>query len=81
MVVRDRHAVVLIDTLQSRGTSSFALEDMVGSGDLLSSFDVDDIATEALLFQTGYLTITGTEDLGGKTLYRWGIRTARCARA
>ena len=45
---------------------------MVGSGDLLSSFDVGDIATEALLFQTGYLTITGTEDLGGKTLYRLG---------
>ena len=62
----------LIDTLRSRGTSSFALEDMVGSGDLLSSFDVDDIATEALLFQTGHLTITGTEDLGGKTLYRLG---------
>ncbi len=62
----------LIDTLSSRGTSSFALEDMVGSGDLLSSFDVGDIATEALLFQTGYLTITGAEDLGGKTVYRLG---------
>ncbi len=45
---------------------------MMASGDLLSSFDVDDVATEALLFQTGYLTITGTEDLGGKTLYRLG---------
>ena len=45
---------------------------MVASGDLLSSFDVDDIATEALLFQTDYLTITGSEDLGGKTLYRLG---------
>ena len=45
---------------------------MVGSSDLLSTFDVDDMATEALLFQTGYLTITGEEDLGGKTLYRLG---------
>ena len=62
----------LIDTLTSRGVNAVALDDMIGSGDLLSSFDVDDIATEALLFQTGYLTITGSEDLGGKTLYRLG---------
>ena len=62
----------LIDTLSSRGTSSFALEDMVGSGDLLSSFDVGDIATEALLFQTGYLTIHGAEPRGGTMYYRLG---------
>ena len=62
----------LIDTLMSRGVNSIALDDMIGSGDLLSSFDIDDIATEELLFQTGYLTITGAEDLGGKTLYRLG---------
>ena len=43
---------------------------MVGSDELLSTFDVDDIATEALLFQTGYLTITDTEDMGGERLYR-----------
>ena len=30
------------------------------------------IGTEALLFQTGYLTITGEEQLGGKELYRLG---------
>ena len=46
---------------------------MLGSSDLLSTFDVDDMATEALLFQTGYLTITGEEDLGGKILYRLGF--------
>ena len=62
----------LVDTLLARGVSAAALENMVASGDLLSSFDVDDVATEALLFQTGYLTITGTEVLGGKTLYRLG---------
>ena len=45
---------------------------MVGSDALLSTFDVDDIAIEALLFQTGYLTITDAEDLGGKRLYRLG---------
>ena len=62
----------LIETLLHRRVSTVALEDMVGSGDLLSSFDVDDMATEALLFQTGYLTITGEENLGGKILYRLG---------
>ena len=30
------------------------------------------MATEALLFQTGYLTITDEEDLGGEPLYRLG---------
>ena len=45
---------------------------MIGSSDLLSTFDVDDMATEALLFQTGYLTITAEEDLGGESLYRLG---------
>ena len=34
-----------------------------------------------LLFQTGYLTITGEEGLGGMPLYRLAIRTGRCARA
>ena len=62
----------LVDTLLARGVGGPAIEDMIASGDLLSSFDVDRMATEALLFQTGYLTITGTEDLGGKTLYRLG---------
>ena len=45
---------------------------MVGSDELLSTFDVDDIATEALLFQTGYLTIADEENLGGEPLYRLG---------
>ena len=62
----------LVETLFKRRVSSVALDEMVGSEDLLSTFDVDDIATEALLFQTGYLTIAGEEDLGGKVLYRLG---------
>ena len=41
------------------GTGSPALDGMLGTSALLSKFDVDDMATEALLFQTGYLTITG----------------------
>ena len=62
----------LVETLFKRRVSSLALDEMVGSADLLSTFDVDDIATEALLFQTGYLTIQGEEDLGGEPFYRLG---------
>ena len=62
----------LVETLFKRRVSSLELGAMEGSDELLSTFDVDDIATEALLFQTGYLTITDEEDLGGKVLYRLG---------
>ncbi len=62
----------LIETLFKRRISSLSLDEMLGSSDLLSTFDVDDIATEALLFQTGYLTIIGEENLGGEPLYLLG---------
>ena len=62
----------LVETLFKRQVASVALDSMVGSSDLLSAFDVDYMATEALLFQTGYLTIRGEEDLGGEPLYRLG---------
>ena len=60
----------LVDTLLRRGVASPELDGMVGTEALLSAFDVDEMATEALLFQTGYLTIAGEEDVGGETLYR-----------
>ena len=62
----------LIDMLASRRIDSPKLDDMLSQRDLLSTFDVDDIATEALLFQTGYLTIRGEERRGGKKYYRLG---------
>ena len=62
----------LVDTLFRRRISSVSLDEMVSTGELLSTFDVEEIGTEALLFQTGYLTITGEEELGGKALYRLG---------
>ena len=62
----------LLDTLVTRGVSAVALDGMLSNDELLSTFDVDDIATEALLFQTGYLTIQGEEDLGGQVFYRLG---------
>ena len=62
----------LVETLFRRRVSSVVLDGMLGTDALLSAFDVDDIATEALLFQTGYLTIREEEDLGGESFYRLG---------
>ena len=62
----------LVETLFKRRVSSLELGEMVGSDELLSTFDVDAIATEALLFQTGYLTIHRTERRGSRTYYRLG---------
>ncbi len=62
----------LLETLVARGVSALALDDMLGSDELLSAFDVDHIATEALLFQTGYLTIRRIESRGGELYYRLG---------
>ena len=62
----------LVETLIRRGVSPLALEKMAGTDELLSTFDVDDIATEALLFQTGYLTIHERQRLAGRTVYRLG---------
>lgn len=61
----------LVDTLIERAVPTMSLSDTVAGEDLLSTFDVDFIATEALLFQTGYLTIVGEEDQDvGLPLYR-----------
>ena len=62
----------LIEMLLERGISALTLDDMLGSEELLSAFDVDHIATEALLFQTGYLTIRRSELRGGRMHYRLG---------
>ena len=56
----------------SCGVASVSLDRTVSTADLLSAFDVDHIGIEALLFQTGYLTITGEKKLGGMPLYRLG---------
>jgi branched-chain amino acid transport system permease protein len=38
--------------------------------ELLSTFDVDDIPTEALMFQAGYLTLDEQEQISGEYFYR-----------
>ena len=62
----------LLEMLVKRGVGSPALGDMMAGDELLSTFDVDDIAIEALLFQTGYLTIISESDLGGTSVYHLG---------
>ena len=52
----------LVETLARRDLPTPDLDGMIGSESLLSTFDVDNISIEALLFQTGYLTIAGEED-------------------
>jgi hypothetical protein len=46
------------------------LQDLLVDDLLLSTFDVDNIPTESLLFQTGYLTIRRKQNLSGSILYR-----------
>ena len=62
----------LVETLISRKVETLTLDNLLGNDELLSTFDVDHIATEALLFQTGYLTIHQTEPRGSRTYYRLG---------
>ena len=60
----------LIDTLLRRGFAAPNLENVHADAALLSTFDVDAMPAEALLFQTGYLTIVDEERRDGRTLYR-----------
>ncbi len=60
----------LFRMLTEQSVSPLELEGRLAGMDLVSKFDVGDIGIEALLFQTGYLTITGEERQGHRTLYR-----------
>ncbi|AHK80260.1 hypothetical protein M911_15125 [Ectothiorhodospira haloalkaliphila] len=63
----------LVKLLAERGLYTPRLESMETEANLLGRFDVDDIATEALLFQTGYLTVHKVEQpITGYWLYTLG---------
>ena len=62
----------LVETLLRKGLPTLALDGMTAGDALLSAFDVEHISMEALLFQTGYLTITGEEVRNGSPHYRLG---------
>ncbi len=55
--------------LLERGVSPMELERRVADEALVSTFDVGDIGVDALLFQTGYLTITAMNREGPQTFY------------
>jgi hypothetical protein len=52
----------LVDILKERGVFTPALDHLNAKIQLLGQFDVDDISTEGLLFQTGYLTIKDVKE-------------------
>ncbi|WP_419906636.1 AAA family ATPase [Hoeflea sp.] len=60
----------LFETLKAKSISPMELEGRFSDMSLISKFDVNDISPEALLFQTGYLTITDEQKEGYRTSYR-----------
>ena len=59
----------LFRMMMEREVSPMELENLTTDAGQLSKFDVDDISIEALLFQTGYLTITEKEWDGTQTFF------------
>ena len=59
----------LVDVLTERKVFLPRLGHMIASDVLLSAFEVGDIAVEALMFQTGYLTIESVADSFGERMY------------
>ncbi|MDP2178668.1 ATP-binding protein [Methylicorpusculum sp.] len=60
----------LIDILTERLAWLPELGRLESDAELLSTFDIDDMPTEALMFQAGYLTIDREENLGDAYFYR-----------
>ncbi|MFB1488161.1 MULTISPECIES: ATP-binding protein [unclassified Thiocapsa] len=62
----------LVELLTERGFFTPRLAHLRADEALLSAFDVDHLAPEALLWQTGYLTFTGSRRLGARLEYTLG---------
>jgi len=60
----------LFETLKAKSISPMEFEGRMADMSLVSKFDVNNISAEALLFQTGYLTITEEQKEGYRTSYR-----------
>ena len=60
----------LFRMLMEKSVSPMQLENRMADMSLVSKFDVGDIGIEALLFQTGYLTIADEQKEGFRTFYR-----------
>jgi len=59
----------LVDLLAKRRVNPMSLENKTTKTDLITKFDVDDLGTDALMLQSGYLTIVGEERKNDRTLY------------
>ncbi|MFH0925893.1 MAG: AAA family ATPase [bacterium] len=62
----------LIDLIREREFELPHLENLLAGDDLLDSFNVEQMSIEALLFQTGYLTVKGIERRGVRKFYKLG---------
>jgi hypothetical protein len=62
----------LVDMLTERKVYLPALLKAEASSRLISAFEVGDISTEALMFQSGYLTIAGEKNLSGNIVFTLG---------
>lgn len=71
----------LVDFLLNRQVPTLNLSSMLSNMAMLSSFDIEHIETEALLFQTGYLTIKHRENLGGQYFYTLGYPNREVAQS
>ncbi|MDR1646631.1 MAG: ATP-binding protein, partial [Zoogloeaceae bacterium] len=63
----------LVDMLTERKVYLPALLKMETSSELISAFEVGAISTEALMFQSGYLTIAREENIAGDLLFTLGF--------
>ncbi|MDR1064545.1 MAG: ATP-binding protein [Azoarcus sp.] len=59
----------LVDMLTERKVYLPAFLETQSSSELISAFEVGDISTEALMFQSGYLTIASEKNLGGNIMF------------
>ncbi|MEZ5478520.1 MAG: ATP-binding protein [Thiolinea sp.] len=62
----------LVKTLARRHVTTPQLECLVSDEELLSHFDVENMSVEALMFQTGYLTIRQRDHIEGQYYYTLG---------
>ncbi|RMH58655.1 MAG: AAA family ATPase [Candidatus Hydrogenedentota bacterium] len=66
----------LVELMRERNYDVSHLETLIMTSDMFSKFDVERIEVEPLLFQTGYLTITGAFQRAGRWFYELGYPNA-----
>jgi hypothetical protein len=71
----------LVELLKSRQTFTPELDALLADDQLLSAFDVEHIGTEAILWQTGYLTIKSQRRTGARIEYQLGYPNLEVASA